>query len=157
VDAEILPDINTWQHNLRNLQGIVPSLYEWQYFDGHKFVDCVSPKETGLYQYKHEANNNISGTVFFDKPNDKWLQGDWYGLRFLALHNQDISVHYDKTKESLAIPLEQRWPEIYERALVLASGLLPRYQQTGQSWWLVYEGIILELATQLTDKLRVYL
>lgn len=155
--AEILPNIDTWQQNLRNLQGIVPSLYEWQYFDGHKFVDCVSPKEKGLYQYKREANNNISGTVFYDKPNDKWLQGDWYGLRFLALHNQDISVHYDKTKESLAIPLEQRWPEIYERALVLASGLLPRYQRTEQSWWLVYEGISLELATQLTDKLGISL
>jgi len=152
--AEILPNIDTWQQNLRNLQGIVPSLYEWQYFDGHNFVDCVSPKETGLYQYKREANNNISGTVFYDQPNNKWLQGDWYGLRLLALHNQDISVHYDKTKESLAIPLDQRWPEIYERALVLASGLLP---QLTTERWLVYERISLELSTQLTDKLTISL
>ena len=159
--ANILPDIETWQQNLRNLQGIEPSLYEWQYFDDHHFVDCVSPNKTGLYQFdRREANNNISRTVFYDQPNNRWLQGDWYGLRFLALyHNQDISciVHYNKTTENLAIPLDQRWPEIYERALVLASGQLPTYQRTEQSWWLVYERITPKLATQLTDKLGVRL
>ncbi len=159
--AKILPDIETWQQNLRNLQGIEPSLYEWQYFDDHHFVDCVSPNKTGLYQFvRREANNNMSRTVFYDQPNNRWLQGDWYGLRFLALyHNQDISciVHYNKTTENLAIPLDQRWPEIYERALVLASGQLPTYQRTEQSWWLVYERITPKLATQLTDKLGVRL
>ncbi len=159
--ANILPDIETWQQNLRNLQGIEPSLYEWQYFDDHHFVDCVSPNKTGLYQFdRREANNNMSRTVFYDQPNNRWLQGDWYGLRFLALyHNQDISciVHYNKTTENLAIPLDQRWPEIYERALVLASGQLPTYQRTEQSWWLVYERITPKLATQLTDKLGVRL
>jgi hypothetical protein len=102
----------------------------------------------------------MSRTVFYDQPNNWWLQGDWYGLRFLALyHNQDISciVHYKKTTEKLAILSDQRWPEIYERALVLASGQLPTYQRTEQSWWLVYERISLKLATQLIDKLGVKL
>ncbi len=157
--ANILPNIDTWQQNLRNLQGIVPSSYDWKYFDGNDFVDCISPKETGMYQLSpREINNTFTQTLFYDQPNDKWLQGDWYGLRFLALyHNQDISciVHYNKTTESLAIPLDQRWPEIYERALVLASGLLPTYQRTEQSWWLVYERISSKLATQLTDKLGI--
>ena len=159
--AEILPDIDTWQQNLRNLQGIEPSLYEWQYFDGHNFVDCVSPNQTGFYEFvRREANNTISLTLFYDQPNNQWLQGDWYGLRFLALyHNQDISciAHYNQTTENLAIPLEQRWPEIYERVLVLASGQLPTYRRTEQNWWLVYERISPKLATQLADKLGIKL
>jgi hypothetical protein len=159
--ANILQNIDTWQQNLRNLQGIVPSSYEWKYFDGNDFVDCISPKETGMYQLSpREINNSFTRTLFYDQPNDKWLQGDWYGLRFLALyHNQDISciVHYNKTTESLEIPLDQRWPEIYERALVLASGLLPTYQRTEQGLWLVYKRISPKLATQLTDKLGIRL
>jgi hypothetical protein len=82
--AEILPDIDTWQQNLKNLPGIVPSSYDWKYFDGNDFVDCISPKETGMYQRSpREINNSFTRTLFYDQPNDKWLQGDWYGLRFL--------------------------------------------------------------------------
>ncbi|OAD23932.1 hypothetical protein THIOM_000219, partial [Candidatus Thiomargarita nelsonii] len=143
--ANLLPNIDIWQQSLKNLQGIVPSSYDWKYFDGNDFVDCISPKETGLYQLSpREKNNTFYRTLFYDQANNRWLQGDWYGLRFLALYyNQDISciVHYDKTTENLAIPSEQRWPEIYERALVLASGLLPTYQGTEQSRWLIYERI----------------
>jgi hypothetical protein len=58
---------------------------------------------------------------------------------------------------NLAIPLEQRWPEIYERALVLASGQLSTYRRTEQNWCLVYERISPKLATQLTSKLGIKL
>jgi hypothetical protein len=157
--ADILLDIDTWQQSLRNLQGIVPSFYDWKYFDGNDFVDCISPKETGLYQLSpREKNNTFYRTLFYDQANNRWLQGDWYGLRFLALYRDSCCIaHYNKTTENLAIPLEQRWPEIYERALVLASGLLPTYQRTEQSGWLIYECISPKLVTQLTDKLKVRL
>ncbi|MEK8018166.1 MAG: hypothetical protein VSS75_014930 [Candidatus Parabeggiatoa sp.] len=160
--ANILPDIETWQQNLIPLQGIVSSLYDWKYFDGNDFIECVSPTKPGMYQSfpREDAENRFPRTLFYDQPNNRWLQGDWYGLRFLALHHQldkACIVHYDKVMNRLAIPLSQRWAELYERALVLASGQLPTYQRTEQSWWLVYERISPKLATQLTDKLRVTL
>lgn len=53
--------------------------------------------------------------------------------------------------ERLAIPIYQRWPEIYERALVLASGQLPTYQGS----WLLYDKVEREVVRQLTKKLNV--
>ncbi|GAB4514740.1 MAG: hypothetical protein OHK0046_17240 [Anaerolineae bacterium] len=34
-------------------------------------------------------------------------------------------MHYDSARQELAISLNQRWPDLYERSLVLASGQLP--------------------------------
>ncbi|HEY9694171.1 MAG TPA: hypothetical protein V6D15_18360 [Oculatellaceae cyanobacterium] len=151
--ANILPDLVTWKHNLRNLPGIVPSLYEWQYFDCNvnDFISCISPIETGMYRMQSQKTG-YKYTIFYDKESDRFLQGDWYGLRYLALqhNNQDCIARYDRATKRLAIPLSQRCPEIYERALVLASGLLPTYKEP----CLIYENVALELANLLSDKLN---
>lgn len=152
--ATLLPDLTTWKQGLRRLQGIVPSLYEWKRFDGNDFVECCSCDVTGMYQmFAREETARPRYTLFYNQESDYWLQGDWYGLRFLALqHNgQECIVRYDIATERLAIPICQRWPEIYERALVLPSGQLPTYQDS----WLLYEKVGLEVVRQLTDKLNV--
>ena len=152
--ANILPNVVTWQQNLRHLQGIVPSLYEWEYFDGNNFVDCFLPRETGMYRMcNKEISTRPLYTLFYDQENDKWLQGDWYGLRFLSLQHsgQQCIVHYDIGKKCLAIPVSQRLPEIYERALVFASGRLPIYKES----WLLYENIKLELLQKISDKINL--
>ena len=54
---------------------------------------------------------------------------------------------------TLAIPERHRWPLLYERALVLASGFLP-YNQP-QNRLLYYRGIPLTLAQHVADQLGV--
>lgn len=156
--AEILPNLATWQQSLRSIQGIVPSHYEWKRFDGNDFVECIFCNQTGMYQmWAREESDRPHLTLFYDSETDTGRQGDWYGLRFLALHysDQQCIARYDPATARLAIPFSQRWPELYERALVLASGRLPSYQRTEQSLWLIYENVGLELAHQLTKKLYV--
>jgi len=152
--AEIIPNLDIWMQNLRSLQGIVPSIYEWKRFDGNDFVSCISPNQTGMYQmWRIEESDRPSYTLFYDQESASWRQGDWYGLRFLALQHSGFEciARYDRASGRLAIPVSQRWPEIYERALVLASGQLPTYQNS----WLVYENVPMEVISLLTDKLNV--
>lgn len=164
--GDILPKVEEWKQQLPSLPGIVPSLYDWKYFDGNGFIECNLPRKSGMYQMWDRQNNSSTAserplrTLFYDAEEDSWQQGDWYGLRFLALYclGQKLIARYDNTTSRLAIPWIQRWPEIYERALVLASGLLPTYQKTNQNnLWLIYENIGPGLTEQLTQKLHVQL
>jgi hypothetical protein len=153
--ANLLPNLEFWKHNLRSWQGIVPSLYDWEYFNCNinNFVSCFSPIETGMYQMQSQKMTGYKYTLFYDQKSDRHLQGDWYGLRFLALQHSGFEcvARYDRTNWRLAIPVSQRWPEIYERALVLASGQLPTYQNS----WLLYEKVPMAVISLLTDKLNV--
>ena len=156
--ADILPDLEKWESQLQNLQGIVPSLYNWKLFDGKNFVDCSLPEKTGMYQmWDMEENSCLRMTLFYNSETNTWRQADWYGLRFLALHysNQSCIARYDSTTASLAIPSSQRWPQLYERALVLTSGKLPSYNRTEQNLWLIYENVPLNIVQTLTTKLHV--
>lgn len=149
--ADILPEFTTWQQNLTALE-IVPSLKQWKKFQDDSFEVCGTPHETGMYQMCDE-NFNPRYTLFYNQETKTWHQGDWYGLRFLALQSQGIACqsYYNIATKHLAIPINQRWPEIYERALVLASGKLPTYQKS----WLIYENICEEVAYVLSEKLNV--
>ncbi|MCT7963466.1 hypothetical protein NG791_22580 [Laspinema sp. D1] len=157
--AKLLPDIKIWQEQLTSLPGIVPSLYQWQQFNcqTNKLEECSHPGETGLYELCRETNPNYRYTLFYDRERDAWLQGDWYGLRFIALHYsaQQCLACYNRDTNRLAIPWNQRWPEIYERALLLASGFLPTDYKTQQSRWLIYENIGKELVQKLVEKLHL--
>jgi hypothetical protein len=153
--ADILPEIKTWQQNLTRLE-LVPSMQQWKKFNGdnkeNKFEVCGTPHETGMYQMCDE-NLNPRYTLFYEQETKTFHQGDWYGLRFLGLQSQRVScqAYCDIDNRKLAIPINQRWPEIYERALVLASGKLPTYQNS----WLIYENICKEFGYLLSEKLNV--
>lgn len=151
--ADVLPEITTWQQNLTRLE-LVPSLQQWKKFHDDSFEVCGTPHETGMYQMCDE-NFNPRYTLFYNQATQTWHQGDWYGLRFLALHSQGsyCQAYCDVDTKTLAIPINQRWPEIYERALVLASGKLPTYHQS----WLIYENINRDIADLLSQKLNVNL
>lgn len=157
--ALLLPDLENWKLNLKPLPGITESFYDWKYWQNGNFVECTLPQKTGMYQMWGGENKNAPRrTLFYDKNTKTWRQGDWYGLRFLALnYNQDdLIARYNPETLQLAIPYCQRWPELYERALVLSSGLLPKYKKTvEQNLWLIYENISLDLAHKLTQKLHV--
>jgi hypothetical protein len=149
--AGILPEITTWQQNLTFLE-LVPSLQQWKKFQNDIFEVCGTPYETGMYQMCDE-NLNPRYTLFYNQETQNFYQGDWYGLRFLNLQSQGVScqAYYDIDNKQLAIPINQRWPEIYERALVLASGKLPIYHKS----WLIYDNVNWELAYVLSEKLNV--
>ncbi|HIE00197.1 MAG TPA: hypothetical protein EYP59_07905 [Thiotrichaceae bacterium] len=153
--ANIFPDISKWKQGLKPLQGIKPSLYEWKHFNGEEFVDGIFEGKAGMYQMWPMAETDRPHyTLFYDPESEAWLQGDWYGLRFLALqYNTQAKIYarYDSSTKRLAIPTQLRWPELYERALVLASGQLPTRQDSG----LLYDKVGLEVVRQLTTKLNV--
>jgi hypothetical protein len=106
-----------------------------------------------------EAPSVYHLTVFLEAssgPGYRLLRGEWYGLRFLALHRSDKyrkAMWSDEDGGTLAIPDRQRWPLLYERALVLASGFLPYRHLTKRL--LYYRGIPLSLAQGVADQLGV--
>ena len=160
--AEALP---TWQEWMQTLPRIsAPILgYDYAYYDIQqaKFIDCNFPNITAMYQLTHQKLSQLSPHVcFFDKASDRWFQGDWYGLRFLALQYSDqrLSAKYDHATNNLYIPWSQRWSEIYERALVLSSGCLPSEVKTNHfGRTLQYQNVQAEVAELLANKLNINL
>ena len=67
--------------------------------------------------------------------------------------NKDFEVRYRLDSNALLMPVDERWPLLYERALVLASGMLPC--RVENSRMLRYSGIPSESIQLLTDKLNV--
>jgi hypothetical protein len=110
---------------------------------------------------RDQEGDDLDLTLFLDKSSarHRWLRGDWYGLRFLALCH-DLSSHGDRplarwepAAQRLAVPVEHRWPAAYEQALVMAAGALPALSDDGQ--WLLYPSIPAPLRDLLANKLGV--
>ncbi|MBE9222607.1 hypothetical protein IQ215_07840 [Cyanobacterium stanieri LEGE 03274] len=166
---ENLPNFEQWFENLPTLLGIIPSLYDWKYLVNNDFTDCLNPDKTGMYQmFKHNQEKSLDAinslkikpvaTLFYDRDKQYFKQGNWYGLRFLTLkkNNEPILWKYDVNKKRLAIPYSQRLPELYERLLVLSSGILPSYSKTeDENIWLIYENISEQLLDILIKKLSL--
>ncbi len=160
--AKALPELSAWQQSLTDLQGIVPSLYDWKKWEvkKYKFIDCYFEGKTGMYEMRNREKNDKSRppmTLFYNEKTQTWKRGDWYGLRYLAWHHsrEPCRALYDSANRRFAVPYCQRWSELYERALVLASGLLPYFQIIENNAWLVYENIDRQLMQKLTEKLHV--
>lgn len=157
--AQLLPPLDRWKETLEPLHGVRPHAYQVKAFNGKTFVEEIFSGKSGLYEL-WPSNNNMRRadprpeyTLYYDEGSQQWLRADWYGLRFLARYEADQScpIQYSSTTNRLAVPFDWRWPEIYERALVLASGRLP----SRQNGWLIYESISMELVDELRDKLRL--
>jgi len=160
--AEALPTWQEWMQTLSRISAPILGYY-YAYYDIQqaRFIECNFPDITGMYQLTHQKISQLSPHVcFFDKTSDRWFQGDWYGLRFLALQYSDqrLSAKYDRETNNLYIPWSQRWSEIYERALVLSSGCLPSEVKTnlfGRT--LQYQNVQAEVAELLASKLNINL
>ena len=162
--AELLPDLNEWRDSLQSLPGLSTLPYVIEKWQDGDFVPCDTVRErNGIYQaeagmYRLTRDGDSSGralTLFFDPASQRWVRGDWYGLRFLALEATlgGVNAVYSSNREELLIPESQRWPLLYERALVLSSGLLPSRALNHE--WLSYPRVPLGLARGLCEKLNV--
>ena len=160
--ARLLPDLEGWKTILTAIDRINTTHYNIEIWDGSRFSPCDTFYErngqyfgeSGMYRLRRGTDANTYQIVlYFDQPNQRWLRGDWYGLRFLTYDSigRDFEVAYDSGTNDLLIPLDERWPLLYERALVLASGSLPGRPENPR--WLKYSGVSSELVQLLTEKL----
>lgn len=158
--ARLLPPLEQWKASLEALQGVRPHAYRTKIFNGKTFVEISFDGKRGLYEFwslsdhaLKQADLRPQYTLYFDEDTQRWVRADWYGLRFLARYEtgQSCPIQYHATTHQLAVPNKWRWPELYERALVLASGRMPLYR----NGWLIYDGISRELIDGLRDKLRL--
>lgn len=160
--AECLPMLQEWQATLPEVGGIVPSQRHWQQYhpETQDFQACGLPEQTGLYEMRREADQSYADrTLFYEAQTQTWRQADWYGLRFLSLYHSEAlqECDYRSAQKLLVIPCHDRWPQLYERALVLASGYLPQVvKDSSDRLWLCYHNITPELASSLTQKLSLH-
>lgn len=162
--AELLPDLEGWKDILPAIDRLSTTTYNIEIWNGREYMQCDSFYErnerycgdSGLYRLIKKAENNPYQLVlYFDEPNQRWLRGDWYGLRFLAYNTagRQFEVKYDSNANEVLIPVEEHWPLLYERALVLASGMLPARDKNFR--WLKYTNISNELVQLLAEKLSI--
>ena len=162
--AQLLPDLEGWKNILPAIDRLSTTTYNIEIWNGRKYIQYDNFYErngrycgdSGLYRLTKQAENNPYQIVlYFDKPNQRWLRGDWYGLRFLAYNTagRQFEVKYDSSANEVLIPVEEHWPLLYERALVLASGMLPARDKNFR--WLRYTNITNELVQLLAEKLSI--
>lgn len=162
--AQLLPDLEGWKDILPAIDRLSTTTYNIEIWNGRKYMQCDNfyerngryYGESGLYRLTRKAeNNHYQIVLYFDESNQRWLRGDWYGLRFLAYNSvgRHFEVKYDSSANEVLIPFEEHWPLLYERALVLASGMLPVRDKTYK--WLKYTNISKELVQLLTEKLNI--
>ena len=162
--AKLLPDLERWKDILPVIDRLSTTTYNIEIWNGRQFTQCDKFYErlgqyfgeSGMYRLtKEEKNNPYQIVLYFDQPNQRWLRGDWYGLRFLTYNSagQQFEVKYDPSANEVLIPVEEHWPLLYERALVLASGMLPARDKNFR--WLKYTNVSNELVQLLAEKLNV--
>jgi hypothetical protein len=155
--ARVLPVIQDWIDMLECVPGVTPQMYELRRYSDGQFIDAQFQGQTGFYQLwpANAACQNAGPRLelFFDAASARWLRGDWYGVRFVAQQSsgEPCAMKYYSAFQRLAVNAEQRWPELYERALVLASGRLP----VRNGPWLVYEGIHEALLMEISRKINI--
>jgi len=168
VLAAHLPDLDGWQQSLQPIVGLTNprTVQRWEeqaYVDDTSFYirDGRYHGQPGLYCITRGEGRHQSQLMFyFDEEGQRLLRGDWYGLRFLALRRaghrcEALWQGQNGNGSMLVLRASERWPMIYERTLVLASGLLPEH--SSGSNLLRYRDIPLSTAQVLAGKLGVEL
>lgn len=164
--ASLLPGLEGWKDSLQSLENLAITSFQAERWQAKGFEPCetlydrdgIYYGESGMYRLSREGDpTRRTLTVFFDEPSQRWLRGDWYGLRFLHLlaSGEDVDAVYESTPKKLLIPGSQRWPLLYERALTMASGLLPG--RVSNPEWLSYSSVSIDTARVLCKKLNVNL
>ena len=156
--ANVLPDVAGLKMLYPSVTLNDTTVYRIQRWEDNLPQNSGFDYETGFYRLTHRLateNDQLSTNFYYDAEDKTWRRGDWYGLRYLAqiAEGETIQALYDPTEGCLALPYYQRWPDLYERALVLSSGKLPERNKD----WLYYSDITLEVAQLLTTKLNATL
>ncbi|GHG13556.1 hypothetical protein GCM10017783_26300 [Deinococcus piscis] len=144
-----MPTLTEYAQSLETLGGISPLGQSFCRWDGQTFHKVDKPTEKGLYEITSASGRKI--TALLDGVGI-WRRGEWYGLHFLQLHEKGLllGAKYDEHTWQLALPADQRPPELHERALVLCSGLLPR----SQGAWLFYSNVPPQVAESVAAALE---
>jgi hypothetical protein len=161
-----LPDIEEWRESLTPIEKLNTTTCSIERWDGKQYSACpdfyqrddLYVGESGLYRLtRGEGTSTHRMTLYFDNENQKWVKGDWYGLRFLVYKHAGIECEavYHQLHSELMVPIIERWPMLYERSLVLASGRLP--SRSADKDWLSFSGVPEQLAVLLSDKLGISL
>jgi hypothetical protein len=158
--ATLLPGIQEWQANLVADPAIAaePHQYCFERYVGGRFAPVNGQDlPPGFYRVQRNGQQFLPEHVF-RTTDARWLKGDFASLRFLSLaaggQQPQVRLFPDGT---LVVPLVQRWPSLYERALVLASGYLPSTQSVGDGAGrlLAYRAIPRGVAEALASKLNI--
>lgn len=144
-----LPDLAFWRAHLVQVDLHYP-LAEYQFerwdverqaFQALPGIPPISPdpyiadyEGTGVYRLKKRVirrpMDHYTKILYWDGSIGKkhWLIADFIGLRFAHFYDnptdEELRFIYRESSAELWIPEHQRWPYIYERCLVLASGYL---------------------------------
>lgn len=162
----LLPEIEEWRESLTPIEKLNTTTCSIERWDGKQYSACpdfyqrgdLYVGESGLYRLtRGEGTSTHRMTLYFNNENQKWVKGDWYGLRFLVYKHAGIECEavYHQLHNELMVPSIERWPMLYERSLVLASGRLP--SRTADKDWLSFSGVPEQLAVLVSDKLGVSL
>lgn len=79
----------------------------------------------GLYAISTDGGLGRSVRAYCDE-HGVWTRCDWYGMAYLDQRRQGGLRAFTR-EEQVLLPSDSPWPRVYERPLVLASGLLPVY------------------------------
>jgi len=156
--AQALPDLNGWQCEVLKSVSVPTDRYEIHRWTGMDFDEWVNtPDRSGFYRLRDTMVGSDAAIryLFCDVERDCWLQGDWYGLRFLGNWHMGLraQLQYDASKYSLYVPDNYHVPDLYERALVLASGYLPEDTGSGLLYAAISQPLVEEIATKLYAEL----
>jgi len=162
--AEGMPTWQEWLDQMPTICGLVLTKFRKERWSNtgwtevlHTLFEDESRRicgDTGMYRLSREQPFRSTVCVFFDSSRQKFVRGDWYGLRFLArrFHGLPLTARWQADLRLLSIPHEERWPLDYEKVLIQASGLLPCRTSTGS---LCYTHVPECLAHCLCRKLEV--
>jgi hypothetical protein len=166
--AQSLPDWRSWVTTMRRYDGrdLGKFTYTERWDNGEwvgspLFFDDTTKRivgPTGMYRLSRDGRNAQARSpliALFDVERQVIVRGDWYGLRFLAARavGEQACATWDLGSRTLFVQVAERWPLLYEQALVQASGLLPGRSAS----WLFYHEIPQDLAESLCGKLDVTL
>ncbi len=159
--AQHLPSLAEWVERLEVIPGVHPERFSIARYDGRDFTPVVFHREqSGLYQLSSRRDWGAAGgagdaqhALLYHAPSGRWFRGDWHGMRFAAIDWAGIAcpIQADPATGWLRVAAQRRWPELYERALILASGRLPVWREGGWE----YEGISPGMIDTLTPKLNL--
>lgn len=154
--ARILPTLGDFRTNLSPVSGFVTSNFSFEQWQDHIYVETYFENQTGLYRLTpHDDNPRLSShSLFYDAVTGQWRSGPWYDLCYLAQQDagEQCIAHYHPGQQRLAVPANFRWPDLYERSLVLSSGQLPL--RSSDNNWFYFSDISPELAQLLANKLN---
>ena len=160
--AALLPTIGAWFGKLNLWDEVDLGRFEIERYepatDAFEPHDALPSEHGVLFRFTFEqSGRRLVTQAIKDNESDTWRCGDYYGMRFVA-RSEQCSCHamFKQAEKQLVIPITDRWPMPYERALVLATGLLPQRIMTDDGHaFLLYDQLTATFARRMCDLLSV--